>query len=162
MNSDIERKALFSKCRKYRYALWRRWDEKQKQLLFIGLNPSMANEFEDDPTIRRCIGFAHSWGYGGFCIANLYAFCHPYPKELFKAKDPVGPKNDFYLKQFIEENDQVALIWGNEANHSDRYKEVLKLIEQPFCLHVNKSGQPAHPLYLKKHLKLIPFLKPNQ
>ncbi|GHX72979.1 hypothetical protein VCSRO16_3593 [Vibrio cholerae] len=66
--------AELSKCRKYRYALWRTWDSDKPFAMFIGLNPSTADEKNDDPTLRRCINFAKSWGYGGVCMANLFAF----------------------------------------------------------------------------------------
>jgi len=38
--------------------------------MIIGLNPSTADENENDPTITRCINFAKSWGYGGVCVTN--------------------------------------------------------------------------------------------
>ena len=63
MRSD----ALLSPCGCYRYALWRRW-EPGPQVLFIMLNPSTADELTDDPTIRRCIGFARSWGFGSLAV----------------------------------------------------------------------------------------------
>lgn len=41
--------ALFSPDRKYRYKLWRRWAGMAKPwCLFIGLNPSTANEMKDE------------------------------------------------------------------------------------------------------------------
>ena len=124
MHKSIQRKALFSDCRTYRYALWRNWEAKAKQVLFIGLNPSTTDATQDDPTIRRCTAFAQSWGYGGFCIANLYAFCSPYPKELFKAKDPIGPENDEHLQSLIAEHDKVILIWGNDGGRTNRFTNV--------------------------------------
>jgi hypothetical protein len=67
--------AKFSACRKYRYALWRNWDGSKPYAMIIGLNPSTADENENDPTITRCINFAKSWGYGGVCVTNLFAYC---------------------------------------------------------------------------------------
>jgi len=82
--------AKLSVCRKYRYALWRIWDKSKPIVLFISLNPSTADEKEDDPTIRRCIGFAKSWGYGGLCMANLFAYRTKSPSEMMSAKDRLG------------------------------------------------------------------------
>lgn len=82
--------AHFSACRKYRYYLWRVWDIQKPIILFIGLNPSTANENMDDNTIRRVKRFAHKWGYGGVYMMNLFAWVTKEPKELLLAKDPVG------------------------------------------------------------------------
>lgn len=38
------------------------------------LNPSRADATDDDPTVRRCLGFASAWGYGSLLIHNLYVF----------------------------------------------------------------------------------------
>lgn len=89
--------AVLSTCRKYRFALWRIWDESKPYAMIIGLNPSTADEKEDDPTIARCIGFARSWGYGGLCMANLFAFRATEPADIFAASDPIGPGNDEWL-----------------------------------------------------------------
>ena len=74
--------AVFSDCRKYRYALWRVWDESKPVAVFIGLNPSTADEVNDDPTVKRCVNFAQEWGYGGLCMANLFAFMATDPEVL--------------------------------------------------------------------------------
>ena len=74
--------AIFSSCRKYRYALWRNWDETKPCVMIIGLNPSTADENENDPTITRCINFAKSWGYGGVCVTNLFAYCATVPSDM--------------------------------------------------------------------------------
>jgi hypothetical protein len=153
----MERSAIFSRCRTFRYALERVWDSNGSRVLFIGLNPSKADENADDPTIRRCINFAKDWGFGSLCIVNLFAFCSYDPKELIKANDPVGPKNDFILKKYISESKKIVLAWGNHGDFLKRNEMILKLIQKPFCLKINKNGAPAHPLYLKGTLKLIPY-----
>ena len=66
--------ATFSDDRVHRYALWRIWDESLPKVLFIGLNPSTATETKNDPTIRRCMGYAKDWGYGGYIMGNIFAF----------------------------------------------------------------------------------------
>jgi hypothetical protein len=74
--------AVLSECRTYRYALWRIWDQTVPYAMFIGLNPSTADESNDDPTLTRCMGFAKSWGYGGVCMANLFALRSTDPTAL--------------------------------------------------------------------------------
>ena len=69
----VESYATFSPCRQYRFALWRYW-KSGTQVLFVMLNPSTADEATDDPTIRRCIGFARTWGFASRAASNLFAY----------------------------------------------------------------------------------------
>ena len=155
--SFINKTANFSSCRKYRYSLSRIWDKKKKCVLFIGLNPSTANEEVDDPTIRRCSGYAQKWGYGGFIMVNLFAYRTTLPSNLKKVKYPVGKDNNKYIMTLSKKADITVAAWGNNGNLFSRDKEVLNLVPSLMCLKVNKSGQPSHPLYLKKDLKLTKF-----
>ena len=93
--SIIYKNATFSNCRKYRYSLSRIWDKKKKLVLFIGLNPSTANEEVDDPTIRRCVNYVQNWGYGGLMMVNLFAYRVTLPSGLKKVKYPIGEDNVF-------------------------------------------------------------------
>ena len=97
--SPIKRRAVFSRCKTYRYSLERLWETETpvKRVVFIGLNPSTADHRVDDPTIRRCMGFAERWGYNALRVVNLFAYRTPYPEELKKAQDPVGPYNAKHL-----------------------------------------------------------------
>lgn len=149
--------AIFSECRNYRYVLWRVWDTERPKVLFIGLNPSAADEHYNDPTIRRCLDFAKNWGFGGFYITNLFAFRHKDPAELKKAEAPRGVDNDQFIKKYASICTKTVLIWGNHGTHQNRNLEVLDLLEEAWCMKMNKTGQPAHPLYLKKGTVLIPF-----
>lgn len=144
--------ALFSDCRRYRYLLWRRWDERPP-LVFICLNPSTADEQTNDPTNRRTIGFARDLGFGGMIMANLYAWRATQPKDLFKADDPIGPDNDRYLAALSE----YTLVggWGNHGHRPERLNALAGF--KLHALKVNGSGAPAHPLYLPKGLTLAPY-----
>ena len=157
--SFINKTANFSSCRKYRYSLSRIWDNQKKFVLFIGLNPSTADEEVDDPTIRRCFGYAQKWGYGGFIMVNLFAYRTTLPSNLKKVKYPVGRDNDKYIVKLSKKADITVAAWGNNGNLYRRDKQVLSLVPNLMCLKVNKSGQPAHPLYLKKDLKLTKFAR---
>jgi len=157
--SFIYKNATFSSCRTYRYSLSRIWDKKKKYVLFIGLNPSTADEEVDDPTIRRCVNYAKEWGYGGFMIVNLFAYRTTLPSNLKKVKYPVGSENDKYIVTLSKKADITVAAWGNNGDFYSRDKEVLSLVPSLMCLKINKSGQPAHPLYLKKGLKLTKFSK---
>jgi hypothetical protein len=155
--SFIYKNATFSSCRAYRYSLSRIWDKEKKFVLFIGLNPSTANEEVDDPTIRRCVNYAKNWGYGGFMMVNLFAYRTTLPSNLKKVKYPVGKDNDKYIVTLSKKADITVAAWGNNGNLYSRDKQVLNLVPNLMCLEINKSGQPSHPLYLKKGLKLTKF-----
>ena len=145
--------AEFSACRKYRFALWRTWDEKKPYALIIGLNPSTADEIKNDPTITRCINFAKSWGYGGVCVANLFAYRATIPKDMMRVKKPIGTENDAWLSQLAKNAGIVVAAWGNDGSHLGRAEEIKKMLPNLHYIKMNKSGEPAHPLYLRSELK---------
>ena len=153
----VNKNAIFSDCRKYRYALSRTWNGKKKTILFIGLNPSTADEKIDDPTIRRCINYAQNWGYGSLLMVNLFAYRATLPSELKNVKNPIGNDNDLQIIELSKKADIAVAAWGNEGTLLNRDKEVKKILPNLMCLKINKSGQPSHPLYQKKDLKLIKY-----
>ena len=152
----LQKDAKFSECRKYRYALWRVWDSTLPTVLFLGLNPSTADEVVDDPTLIRCMNYAHSWGYGGVCMGNLFAYRATNPAELRTAKDPIGKENDEWLCKLAKEAGLIVAAWGNMGAYLGRSQQVVRLLPNLHCLKLNKSGEPAHPLYLRADLR--PFL----
>jgi hypothetical protein len=154
---NIKSSAQLSPCRTYRYALWRTWDEEKPYALFICLNPSTADETHDDPTLLRCIEFAKSWGYGGICMGNLFAFRATLPKDLKKSPNPIGDDNDYWLGKLSKDAGVVIAGWGNHGVFLNRSAEVVKHLKDIYCLKVNESGQPSHPLYLKKGLEPLRF-----
>lgn len=155
----MKRDATFSPCHTYRYTLWRSWgdDTPKNFVMFIGLNPSTADAFQDDPTIRRCIGFAQSWGYGALCMANLFAFRATEPADMRAALDPIGPDNDKTLTDLAACASKIVAAWGTHGAHLGRDKQVLALLPDLYCLRQTKQGHPAHPLYLPKTLSPIPY-----
>jgi len=140
--------ATFSPCRKYRYSLFRWWDKSKPYVMFIGLNPSTADETKDDPTIRRCIGFARKWGYGGVCMANIFAFRATDPLEMKSFEDPVGPDNNEWLKKLASGAGEVVAAWGVHGVHLGRNVDVRGLIPFMMCIGTTKDGHPKHPLYI--------------
>ena len=143
--------ALFSQDRRYRYTLWRTWSEGDGHVLFIGLNPSTADETQDDPTVRRCIGFAKEWGFGGIYMLNLFAFRATMPKDLKKAADPVGPHNLGYLKTYCDPAGMNVACWGSHGRFMGQGQRVIDIMGDHLqCFGLTKNGQPKHPLYLPK------------
>lgn len=149
--------AELSACRNYRYALWRSWDSSKPIVMFIGLNPSTADEAQDDPTLRRCINYAQAWGFGSVCMANLFAFRSAEPNDMKRAKNPIGTENDKWLKELVAQSDLIVAAWGNDGSFLGRSTQVRKFLPELHCLKLNKSGEPAHPLYQKANLNPRPF-----
>jgi len=143
--------AILSACREYRYALWRRWNS-GPIAMFVGLNPSTADETQDDPTIRRCVAFAKSWGCGALYMGNLFAFRSTFPGHALSHPDPVGPLNDDHLKELAKASAVVVAAWGTNGSHKGRDKEVRAILTNLSYLRLTKDGHPAHPLYLPKDL----------
>ncbi len=151
----MKKSALFSDNRKYRYTLWRIWDSKSGYAMFVGLNPSTANETEDDPTVRRCIGFTKLWGYGALCMTNLFAYRATSPKDMQRADSPIGSANDYFLKNIAVSASIVIAAWGTRGGFLQRDKAVISLIPNKHVLRLTKGGYPAHPLYLPRDIKPI-------
>lgn len=154
----VHKSAELSYCRNYRYALWRTWDNSKPRVMFIGLNPSTADETQDDPTLRRCMNYAQAWGFGGVSTANLFAYRATEPTDMKKAKCPIGDQNDKWLKQLVTESNLVIAAWGNDGSFLNRSAQVRQFLPELHCLKVNKSGEPAHPLYQKADLSPMLFL----
>lgn len=145
--------AIFSEDRVYRYSLYRDWPmtkAKHGTPVFIGLNPSTADEVKDDPTIRRCKGFAKAWGYGGMFMLNLFAFRATNPRRMMKAFDPIGPDNNHWLVTLTQEAPLVVAAWGRLGEHLGRDKTVLALLGKVH--QIGEAEYPRHPLYLKSDL----------
>jgi hypothetical protein len=151
--------AVFDATRHYRYTLWREWDGTRSRVAIVMLNPSVADEMQNDPTIRRCIAFARSWGYGSVEIVNLFAYRTPYPKKLSNATEPIGIDNDKYLLQASNRSSRLVFAWGNWGYLRNRAWQVHNLLAglEGYCLGLTLTGQPRHPLYLAKDTQLIPY-----
>ena len=144
------RDALFSDCGKYRYTLRRVWDSALDSLVVIGLNPSTADETQDDPTIRRCIGFARRERFGGILMLNLFAYRSTDPKVLGRVTNPIGPLNDQAIDGACD-GKTVLVAWGARGCLHNRDQDVLKMLygQKVVCLGFTQAGQPCHPLYLR-------------
>lgn len=145
--------AMISTDEKYRYALWRTWDKDKPVVMFIMLNPSTADANKDDPTIRKCIAYAKSWGYGALIVGNLYAFRTRDPKLLAHEEGPIGPHCNSWLYSLAKMSDLRVAAWGNKILPDKRVQQVKDLMPSLHYLELSKSGNPKHPLYLRKNLK---------
>ena len=157
----VEKSAAFSPCRRYRYSLWRNWrgllPNANGYAMFVGLNPSTADETNDDPTVSRCIAFAQAWGYEGLCMTNAFAYRATYPSDMMAVDDPVGPDNDRTLVDLAETAGVVVAAWGVHGSHLGRDIAVRALFKRLHVLRLTKNGHPAHPLYLPGSLVPVPW-----
>jgi len=162
--------AVISPCTYYRYRLWRTWSPKPP-LVFVMLNPSTADEHEDDPTIRKCMGFAERLGFGGIEVVNLFAWRATDPKEL-KCENGnvlgvIGPENDRFINLAVSLHSTTTVFaWGTHGQtHISRVIAVRDFVQRrlfelgataPQCLgYTEKSAQPRHPL-------MLPYATPLQ
>lgn len=160
----VQSSCVLSTCEKYRYELTRQWDENLPKLVFILLNPSTATHETQDPTVRRAMGFARSFGYGGLCFVNLFAYRATNPEELKTVADPFGPENDAFILEHARTsalvNAQIIAAWGAHGGLHERDERVLQMLGREnlslHALHLTKDGNPGHPLYLSGECK--PFL----
>lgn len=155
-DTEIYKGACFSRDRLYRYLLWRIWDKQLPKIAFIGLNPSTADEGEDDRTIGRVIEFATTWGYGGVYMANLFGLVSKKPEMVQKHRDPVG-LNQLYLEWLESKGVDIVFAWGNFKVATERAQVVIELFPNAKALVLNQNGTPRHPLYVPGNTQRINF-----
>lgn len=147
--------AEFSSDRKYRYALWRIWDDRPL-VMVIGLNPSTANESKNDPTIEKVIKVASRNGFGGVYMMNLFGIVSKDPEILKSDSNPIGD-NDKFLEEISAVCEKVVFAWGNFKEARERALQVVANFNEALCFKQNKNGSPKHPLYCLDETILIPF-----
>lgn len=157
--------AVISSCREYRYSLRRpalSVGASRPPAVFCMLNPSTADATVDDPTIRRCRGFAERWGCNGIVVVNLYALRSTSPRALWSHADPVGPINDHYIRAAVRDSEGVVCAWGANAK-PERVAAVVELLRGVgglYCLGTTKDGAPRHPLYVPGDTRLVDWTPP--
>jgi hypothetical protein len=151
---------IFSDDRTYRYTLYREWEPSKPLVAFIGLNPSTADETNNDTTVTRCINFAKAWGAGRFVMLNLFAYRSTDPKALYAVADPVGPENAKMVATVTGNYARlVVCAWGTHGRkrfpeHTMDFQAMLWRVSEArgvqfCCLGKNADGSPKHPLYLR-------------
>lgn len=151
--------AVISECGCYRYSLTRIWDKSLPTVAFLMLNPSTADATEDDPTIRKCIGFAKSWGYGGLIVVNVFAWRATDPRELKTVAEPRGPASTEHWTYARVGCARTVAAWGKSGPKLTwlRMQQILKVFPDLDCLGFNADGSPKHPLYLRSATPLYKF-----
>lgn len=164
----LTRRAEVSICGHYRYLLEQRW-RSGAPLLWVMLNPSIADAERDDPTIRRCRKWASRWGYGGMLVVNIYPYRSPDPGRLaaWLASEStvelgrVRARNLETIREASAEAGKVVCAWGDGAPELDWVAAAQDALAEGgrrhamrgtlrwrrlYCLRLTASGNPTHPL----------------
>ena len=150
---------VFSPCRTWRYTLRHTWmdvfDTEERAIVWIGLNPSTADENQLDPTLRRIRGYSKAWGYNTFYMLNIFAFRATDPRNMRQATDPIGPENDRWILETAQSTTRIMCAWGRNGTYLNRQHAVVALLKDSglYYLEKTKDGIPKHPLYLKASLQ---------
>lgn len=170
--------AVLSECRRYRYVLYRSldglaWDAEEradgsarKTVCFVMLNPSKADENDNDPTIEKLIKYGVAWGFQRLSVVNVYAVIETDSKSLGKmiraaSLGLIGEHNQAFLETELGNADQIVCGWGNEgAYRSDAIHDLLTEVGRPaFCFKKNLNGSPVHPLYQRDDAVLVSYAR---
>lgn len=155
-----DRCTILSHDARYRYALqYGTLASGTPYAQFIGLNPSISAELTEDPLMRRCWGYATTWGYQAFVLTNIFAAVAAHPRALKQIAEPIGPDNDLWITAMAEQAERIILCWGNDGIHHYRNEAVVALLRPKyghklFVFARTKAGHPKHPLYLPQSATL--------
>ena len=152
----------------YRYTLTREWDD-GRCVAWLMFNPSTADADQDDATIRKCVGFSKFWGYGRLVVVNLFAIRSRDPKSVARVVDPIGPLNDYWIKEATSECREVVCAWGCSEHippkFAGRINHVTDLIPEhvpTVCLGRRNDGSPRHPLILAYKTERVPYFRETE
>lgn len=140
----------------HRYTLYRDWLGSRGRVNWIMLNPSVADDRLNDPTVRRCAGFAKRWGYSGISITNLFAYRATNPNDLKRLLGKVGgfrlaigERSTEHLDREAKNSVLIVCAWGDNCDFMpERVSDVLYLLKpyDLYCIRLTKSGNPVHPV----------------
>lgn len=151
--------AQFTVDNKYRIQLWRIWKKDLPKAMYIGLNPSTANEDTDDRTITRIKNFSADHGYGGFFMLNLFQYVTAYPERL-RNRDIIYDSVNRMEQQLLESAHNckdIIFCWGAFTEAKQRSPRVIELFPDALCFGKTADGSPKHPLFLHGSTRLIKF-----
>lgn len=150
--------AYFSHDNKFRFVLWRIWDDTKPKVMYVGLNPSTANATKNDNTITKLVKVSKHNGFGGFYMLNLYSYVTPYPECLKGNWEIMDGINNKHLLDFSGKASKVVFCWGNFKESQEKASELKHAFQQEaWCLFKNKNGSPKHPLYCKDETQIIKY-----
>lgn len=156
--NNILTEVIFSKCYTYRYSYKRTWNLRSKNFLFILLNPSTASESKNDSTITRLEKHVRNLDGGSFTVCNLFALREKSPKKLKIKDNPIGDRNEYFIKKNSSMAHKIICAWGNEGKYLNQAKKIKKMLIKKnyeiFIFGLTKKNEPSHPLYLSYNIKI--------
>lgn len=155
--------AIISECGTWRYRLERDVQMDGIVFAYFGVNGATAGPVVNDQTVYKWIGFTKLNGGRKFIVGNPFAFRSKNVKDLARVVDPVGPENDFHLRQIIADADQLVPCWGPRTKvpkqlryRYDELESMLLASGKPIkTFGLTLSGDPKHPLMLSYDTKLV-------
>jgi len=161
-NLFLERNCLISANKIYRWSLSYKISKSTKEIIFIGLNPSLSDEVFLDNTTKKIIKISKNNNYGKVKLINLFALISSKPEKLFKHKNPVGYLNNNHIYKNLKHRSEdkksdICIGWGNKGKFLNRNKKIVKKIMQYDLIRNNNFDNPLGPLFIKKTIKDNPI-----
>jgi len=161
-NLFLERNCFISKNKLYRWSLSYKISNFKKEIIFIGLNPSLSDSHYVDQTTKKIIKISRNCNYGKVNILNLFALISRNPSKLLTHKKPVGYLNNQLIYENLKywsknKNCHLWLGWGNKGTFLNRNKKVSKIITKFYLLKKENFDKPLGPLFLKKTMQHNPI-----
>ena len=158
----LHSQCLISKYKKYRWSLSYTISKSKKEIIFIGLNPSLSNSVFIDNTTKKIIKISRNYNYGKVKLLNLFALISSNSDKIFTHKNPVGYLNNMHiyknLKYWSENNNcDLWLGWGNKGIFKNRNKKILKKIFKFYTIKKTNFKTPLGPLFIKKTIQDNPI-----
>ena len=154
-NLFLERNCLISANKLYRWSLSYKISKSKKEIIFIGLNPSLSDAVFLDNTTKKIIKISKNNNYGKVKLINLFALISSNPARLLNHKNPVGYLNNNHifknLKYWSEnKNCDLWMGWGNKGTFLKRDQKIFKKIMNFYSIKKEKFMDPLAPLFIKK------------
>ncbi len=131
--------------------------------LWICMNPSIADANVDDPTLNKVMDFSMGWDFDGLAMMNVCDYRSTSPAGLLApGVVPCSKGNLPLIRDTAKQARQIICAWGNLDPRLVHYTiDVETALRRDghtlWCLGLNKSGSPKHPLYLSGKTPLIEF-----
>ncbi len=167
---EVRGSARFSREGTLRNEIRRWWvTNPMRWAVWLMLNPSTASKDRNDPTAQRVTHFTRAAGCDGWIGVNLYPFISSQPADMWRWANwenhgPAWDVRDDLLANLgdIEEAARASVLrvvaFGAAPFYHDEpwLEQCLEAFGQPadlkdadeqfYCLGVNSTGQPLHPL----------------
>ncbi|MDR9781639.1 DUF1643 domain-containing protein [Rhizobium redzepovicii] len=165
----MTRRTVFSECGLFRYLLEHDFGGTGPVISLGMVNPSLANGENNDQTMTKVDGFAVRLGASKVVVWNPFARIAKDIRDLRHVDDPIGPENDAYIAQAVQDADIHIVAWGPLSKLPkplrNRWRSVVEVLAavgaKPMCWGTALDGQPLHPLMLAYATPLVPWEVPT-